>query len=117
MQKRLLLSRCGPAIPTRTFAKDRDRNTGDCVPYSFTNSPTVIYNKGCFQPIVLIREDLKFALLITEAVLSSQLFLDPVCWSGRSRTPDLPHDSPMLNKLSQKTQLFPPKVWTKLLIA
>ena len=50
--------------------------------------------------IVFIREDLKvsrFADVITRAALSTQLFQDPECWSGQSRTHDLPRDSPMLN--------------------
>ena len=39
-----------------------------------------------------------FADVITKAALSPQLFKDPECWSGRSRTHDLPHDSPMLTQ-------------------
>ena len=35
-----------------------------------------------------------------KAALSLQLFKDPECWSGRSRTHDLPHGSPVLNQLS-----------------
>ena len=49
--------------------------------------------------IVLIRKDLKvspFEDVITKAALSTQLFKDPECWSGRRRTHDLPHGSPVL---------------------
>ena len=44
---------------------------------------------------VLIQEDLKvqpFADEITKATLSPQLFKDPECWSGRTRTQDLPRE-------------------------
>ena len=57
------------------------------------------------QLIFLIREDLKvlpFADIITKAALSPQLFKDPECWSGRSRIHDLPHNSPVLNKLGHR---------------
>ena len=36
-----------------------------------------------------------------KAILSPQLFKDPECWSGRSRTHDLPHGILVLNQLSQ----------------
>ena len=59
--------------------------------------------------IVLIREDLKvlpFADVISKAALSPQLFKDPECWSGRSRTHGLPHGSPVLNQLSHREPLM-----------
>ena len=34
--------------------------------------------------------------------LSPKLFKDPECWSGRSRTHDLLHGSPVLNQLSHR---------------
>ena len=43
-----------------------------------------------------------FADVITKAALSPQLYKDPECWSGRSRTHDLPRDSPVLNQLSHR---------------
>ena len=49
--------------------------------------------------IVLIRP---FADVITKGALSHQLFKDPECWSGRSRTHDLPHASPVLIQLSHR---------------
>ena len=41
-------------------------------------------------------------VISTKAALSPQLFKDPECWSGRSRTHDLPHGSPVLNQLSHQ---------------
>ena len=38
----------------------------------------------------------------TKAALSPQLLKDPECWSGRSRTHDLPHGSPVLNQMSHR---------------
>ena len=40
--------------------------------------------------------------VIIKEALSPQLFKDPECWSGRSRTHDLPHGSPVLNQLSHR---------------
>ena len=57
--------------------------------------------------IVIIREDLKvspFADVITKAALSTQIFKDPEYWSGRRRTHDLPHGSPVL-KFEKKLKL------------
>ena len=45
------------------------------------------------QFVVLIREDQKvkqFVDVITKAALSSQLFKDPECWSGRGLNPQPP---------------------------
>ena len=53
----------------------------------------------------LIREDLKvqpFVNVITKVALSPQIFKDPDCWSGRNRTHDLSHGSPVLNQLSHR---------------
>ena len=38
--------------------------------------------------------------VITKVALSPQLLKDPECWSGGSRTHDLPRDSSVLNQLS-----------------
>ena len=54
-------------------------------------------------------ECLTFANVITKAAISPQLFKDPKCWSGRSRTHDLPYGSPVLNKLSHRGAVFFPE--------
>ena len=53
-----------------------------------------------------MRRDLRFTVLIREDkrrhILLSYLKTLSVCWSGRSRTHDLPHGSPVLNQLSHR---------------
>ena len=75
-----------------------DHYTGHYMPYSlrrvcgFFNFPQIFFitcARACetgLRFIVLIREDQKvkpFADVITKAALSTQLFKDPECWSGR----------------------------------
>ena len=60
------------------------------VPQEQISESAVRRDLRCF---VLIREDYKvkpFADVITKAALSSQLFKDPECWSGRGLNPRPP---------------------------
>ena len=53
-----------------------------------------------YSPYPRRLESLTFAGVIIKASLPPQLFLDSECWSGRSRTHNLPHGSLVLNQLS-----------------
>ena len=70
---------------------------GDCL----TSHVDILNMEGTMRRglrfIVLIREDLK-----SNHLLIPQVFQDPECWSGWSRTHDLPRDNPMLHQLSHR---------------
>ena len=55
-----------------------------------------------YRPYPRRLENLTICRCNYEGALSPQLFKDPECWSGRSRTHDLPRDSPVLNQLSHR---------------
>ena len=55
-----------------------------------------------YHPYPRRLESLTISDVITKAALFPQLFKDPECWSGRSRTHDLPHGIPLLNQLSHQ---------------
>ena len=93
-----------------------DHNTGVYVPYSFRTVVWVLLRptwtdqwKCCqtgrtvFRPsprsLTICRSD-----VITKAALSSQLFKDPECWSGRGSNPWPPVHQTLLSHLSHATK-------------